>query len=146
MSMTTILVPTDFSERSLAAVAYAFKLAQRLGATAHLLHAYSTDVTPEQAGYGSLPAESLRREVLERMREVAAPYERLSSFAEPIVIVDDPKLAILETAASLKADLIVLGTQSRRGLERLLLGSVAEHVVRESVCPALVVKAGVWEP
>jgi nucleotide-binding universal stress UspA family protein len=144
--MTTILAPTDFSERSVAAVAYAFQLGQRLGAKVQLLHAYSADVTPEQAGYGILPPESLHRAVLERMREVAAPYERLSSFAEPIVSVGDPRRAILETAARLEADLIVLGTHSRRGLERLLLGSVAEHVVRESVCPALVVKAGVWEP
>jgi nucleotide-binding universal stress UspA family protein len=59
---------------------------------------------------------------------------------ERILETGDPVEVILRTAAKLPADLIVLGSHGRTGLARLLLGSVAEQVVRKATCPVLVVK------
>jgi universal stress protein A len=59
---------------------------------------------------------------------------------ELLVMIGDPAVQVLQLASQLGADLIVMATHGRKGLHRLVLGSVAEHVVREAPCPVLTVK------
>ncbi|HLW67649.1 MAG TPA: universal stress protein [Gemmataceae bacterium] len=132
----TILHPTDFSERSANALQLACALACDYGARIVILHV----VAPPAVIYGEgivppdpneSPAKA--REQIERLEIPAA------SRAERRVEEGDPALKILDVAGEINADLIVMGTHGRTGLGRLLMGSVAEEVVRRAVCPVLTV-------
>jgi nucleotide-binding universal stress UspA family protein len=71
---------------------------------------------------------------------LAVRRHRQAAFAPPIVEAADPRDLILATAARIDADLIVMGTHGRRGISRLVLGSVAEDIVRRAPCPVLAVR------
>ena len=77
----------------------------------------------------------------ETLGKLAEARREIASFGEPIVEVGDPRDTIVETAEKLGADLIVMGTQGRRGLSRVMMGSVAEDVIRQASCPVLAVRA-----
>jgi nucleotide-binding universal stress UspA family protein len=132
----TILHPTDFSERSANALQLACALACDYGARIVILHV----VAPAAIIYGEgiVPPDphepsSKANEQLEQLEFPAA------SRAERRVEEGDPALKILQVAGEINADLIVMGTHGRTGLGRLLMGSVAEEVVRRAVCPVLTV-------
>jgi nucleotide-binding universal stress UspA family protein len=139
LPIKTILHPTDFSEPSDSAFRLACGLARDHGSRLVVLH-----VVPPPQSHGE---EVARRqgagyhhdlwEMLERVRpeDAAVAVERR---------LEDglPAETILRVAREEKADLIVLGTQGRTGLSRLVLGSVAEHVVRHAPCPVLTTNAG----
>jgi universal stress protein A len=133
-----ILVPIDFSPGAEAALDYACELAGPLGAVVHLVHALGP--------VGELPLsqrmiEDLTAERLRALDELAAYRRGRVAFGAPIVEVADPRDLILAAAARVDADLIVMGTHGRRGLSRLVLGSVAEDVVRRAPCPVLAVRS-----
>jgi nucleotide-binding universal stress UspA family protein len=138
----TILVPTDGSDAAAAAFDHAFELAERYDATVHALYVVDTAV------YGSLDARSdLVIEALEEQGEgaVAAVRERGETAGVPVVeevARGSPARAILDYAEEEGVDLVVMGTHGRRGLDRLVLGSVTERVLRASPVPVLVVRAG----
>ncbi|MFC7137376.1 universal stress protein [Halobaculum litoreum] len=136
-----ILVPTDGSPAADAAVDHALTLAREFGATVHAL--YVVDAT----AYSVLEAgTTVVRDALER--EGAAAVARIAEAAEaanvPAVeaVVDGTAYReILAYAADHDVDLIVMGTHGRRGLDRYLLGSVTERVVRAANRPVLTVHA-----
>jgi nucleotide-binding universal stress UspA family protein len=131
-SIRTILHPTDFSECSAAAVPVARALVRDRGARLILLHAISLVDVPHLR-------EPVCRESLAALREhVAGPD--LECPVETRLRFGTPPEEILRAAGELECDLIVLGTHGRSGLGRLLLGSVAEEVLRRSPCPVLLVK------
>ncbi len=140
----TILVPTDFSEPSKAALEYALMLAKKLDAKVHLVHAYELPVVGFPDGTLTITAEMATR-IIEAARDslaqlVAAYADRgvpLTSSLEQA----DPRDGVLSAAKKANADLIVMGTHGRRGLSRALIGSVAEGVVRRSSIPVLTVHA-----
>ena len=145
-----ILVATDFSDASLPAVAAAVEEARRTGARLSIMH--TVDLSPGLlAGlelstgvmaYGApsvLPAEL--REAVDDM--LSGALARLGADGDRIVVEGQPAAAIVHTAAELRADLVVLGTVGRTGLPRLLLGSVAEAVVRNAPCSVLVARHAV---
>jgi nucleotide-binding universal stress UspA family protein len=140
-----ILVPVDFSEHSQRALDDAIGLAQKFGAELHLLHCY--EVYP--AGAIGFPYNVAIPETYEReIREAATA--RLASWREKVIaqgiraeqhlVVDRPSHGIVALAEKLPADLIVIGTYGLTGLQHVLLGSVAERVLRHAPCSVLTVK------
>ena len=144
--ITRILVPTDFSETSDAALRYARTLADTFGASLHLLHAFED---PYAAGalapevYGTVPQE-LRDSALElantNLEERLPAADRERYRGATTVVTGAPAAAIVKYATDHGVDLIVMGTHGRSGVAHLLLGSVAEKVVRTAPCPVLSVR------
>ncbi|HET9361292.1 MAG TPA: universal stress protein [Vicinamibacterales bacterium] len=151
MRFTRILVPTDFSPASEAALAAAMELADRFGASIHLLHVledpYSTSAYATEV-YGFLPP-GLRetwQENAEKRLDALLPRERgTRSAGSCAVVFGSPARAIVDHAHGAGIDLIVMGTHGRSGVAHLLLGSVAERVVRTATCPVMTVR-GVTRP
>lgn len=139
-NFTTILVPTDFSYASDAALGYARMLAARFGAALHLLHVVDEPGSWSEV-YAALPEIQLRlsADAAKRLEAMAAclppPVQATSA-----VVCGAPVPSIVKVAESKGADLIVMGTHGRRGMGHLLLGSVAERVVRLAPCPVLTVR------
>jgi nucleotide-binding universal stress UspA family protein len=139
LAVRTILHPTDFSDRSQAAFGLACALARDYGARLVVLHVVT--VPTVIYGEGLLPTDpdelhAAAREELERL-VVSFPGLRV----EKRLGAGDAAEEILSIACAEHADLIVMGTHGRTGLERLLMGSVAEQVVRQAACPVVTVKA-----
>lgn len=139
-NFTTIMVPTDFSYASDAALGYARMLAARFGASLHLLHVVDEPGSWSEV-YAALPEIQLRlsADAARRLEAMAAclPQELHATSA---VVCGAPVPSIVKTAEARGVDLIVMGTHGRRGMGHLLLGSVAERVVRLAPCPVLTVR------
>jgi nucleotide-binding universal stress UspA family protein len=134
----TILHPTDFSEHS----DVAFRLASDLAHdyNAHLIVVYA--MSNPSLAYGemlSLPeTDRYRQDALEALYQIR-PADRAISI-EHHLVEGDPATTIVREARQFAVDLIVMGMHGRTGLSRLLMGSVAEQVVRRAHCPVLTVK------
>jgi nucleotide-binding universal stress UspA family protein len=137
-----ILVPVDFSAHAERALDYACELASKVGATVRLVHAVATPPSGLQVALSEGILEGLVKEHREALDKLVAARQGsvTASFGAGTVEVGDPRDAIVATAAAVKADLIVMGTHGRRGLSRVVMGSVAEDVVRHAPCPVLVVR------
>jgi nucleotide-binding universal stress UspA family protein len=142
--MRSIVVPTDFSERAEAAAARAASLARLDGAAVHVVHALAVPLFVAPYDF-SLPAElwqDLRRaarEKLERTRK-AIEAKGVQTVTAQVSDSADAVGAIAQAAAAHAADLIVMGTHGRGGLERAFLGSVTERALRTLDRPVLAVK------
>ena len=134
-----ILSPVEFDENSLTALDVAANLARQTAGTVFLLHVVPLVVLP-----GEVPAEidlyrSQEDEAKEKLQEIAGT--RLKGVAHQILTrVGDPSRVIVQAAEGLGADVVVMATHGRRGISRVLMGSVAERVVRDSPCPVLTVR------
>ncbi len=140
LSIDDLLVARDFSSVSDRAVRYAFDLAARTGATLHVLHA---DVLHEAGGAKdrSLSDDlSALREELKETGALAPEAVNTVRIKEATRRDVSPGPAIMSYAAEADVDLIALGTHGRRGPSRILLGSVAEEVVRQADRPVLTVR------
>ena len=135
----TILHPTDFSERSRNALPLACALARDYGARLVFLHVALPPTLVYGEGALPLDPEILFREAKERLDRLEVPQANVR--AERRFEEGDPVTEILRVAREINADLIVLGTHGRTGLARLLMGSVAEQIVRKAACPVLTVTA-----
>ena len=139
MQADKILFPTDFSPASEDALRWATALARDSGATLSIVH---VEEPPMAYGGGemyiALDDEETKGQ-LRRMLGNVVPLDHNVRF-EHKLLVGDPATAIVDAAAQENADLIVMGTHGRTGLSRLLMGSVAEAVVRRAKCPVLTVK------
>jgi nucleotide-binding universal stress UspA family protein len=141
-----ILAATDLSESSLPAVRTAIELARRLGAEVAVLHvsepAYPANhwfvphIGEDAETLGTIIAREIETARAKLDEQVAAA----GGGAQLLVRVGRPAAIIVETARDLGYELIVLGTHGRKGIEHVILGSVAERVVRVSPCPVLTVK------
>ena len=139
-----LLVPVDFSPVSLEALATARELAKTTGASLHLFHSVD-DVAWRYLGY---PLEALGQvqtavtdSANEQLRELAIQEQREGLTVESTLAVSTrPASAIVEFAREHAIDLIVMGTHGRGAMLRMMLGSVAEHVVRTAPCPVMVVR------
>jgi len=137
LQLAQVLCPVDFSEFSQRAVDHAAAIAHWYGSRLTLLHVFLT-----RPG-GDLPSAPMSD--CERQR-IAADLRRLAAHVPVDVPVDlritqasDVREEVLTQAELLGADLLVLGTHGRSGFERLVLGSVAERVVRKAPCPTMIV-------
>jgi len=136
-----ILVPIDFSANAEQALDYACSLASKLGSTVHLVHAVTSPPSALQVALTEDIIENLVKEHREALDKLANGRRALASFGAATVDVGDPRDLIVATAETLGADLIVMGTHGRRGLSRVMMGSVAEDVIRHAPCPVLTVRA-----
>jgi nucleotide-binding universal stress UspA family protein len=138
MSTKKILFPTDFSTASDAGLEMAASLARDTGATLVIVH---VEEPPAAYGGGELyygmpepdNTELLRMLYAVRPADPAVLYEHR-------LVSGDPAAEIVRLAETEGADMIVMGPHGRTGLRRLLMGSVAEAVVRRAACPVLTVK------
>lgn len=140
-----ILVPTDFSPASDRAIAVASTLAGTLGASIHLVHVLEEPFVTHGSYELRLPDTPARRERLYdearwKLRGIAA---RLQDGRLPVSVevrVGDATGQIVASAVDYGTDLVVMGTHGRTGIEHLLLGSVAERVIRLAPCPVVTVR------
>jgi nucleotide-binding universal stress UspA family protein len=144
----TILVPTDFGRPAEAALDYAVALAGKLDARIHLLNVvgmqtvgaeYAMVMTPEML------AQPLAHNQ-QQLEQLAATRTGQAAFGPSVVVTGDIRVQIEQAARRIGADLIVMGTHGRHGVSRMLLGSVAEAVLRIAPCPVLLVRERAAEP
>ncbi len=146
--MTTpknILAPTDFSEVSNAATAYAAHLAMALKATLHVQHVI---VNPLQGGWAveiaNLPRmlERAEKDAREQLERLLTDGEKKDLQIHTVVDTGAPYTKIVEYAKDHSIDLIVIGTQGRGAVEKMWVGSVTDKVLRKAHCPVLAMRPG----
>jgi nucleotide-binding universal stress UspA family protein len=142
LPVRTILHPTDLSENSAYAFELACTLARDYGAHLIVLHIMERPAAEYSGVMTAPPPPGLsaeeRRIAREKLAEVTPPDATIP--IEHLLVEGDPAALILKVAEERHCDLIAMGTHGRRGLTRLLMGSVAEQVLRSAVCPVLTVK------
>jgi len=144
-TITRILVPTDFSTPSDAALQFAKTVAHTFGASLHLLHVFEDPIvtTGFAEAYAPLPTDlraSLVHDASSQLAKRLSDQEWARFRATTEVISGFPATGIVEYAQDHQIDLIVLGTHGRSGMSHLFVGSVAEHVVRLATCPVLTIR------
>ena len=138
-----ILVPTDFSPTAERALMLAEQLARAAGPTRLLLvNAYAVPLELEAlAIYGAKRVfDELALESKKRLEEIQTRLEQAGLEVECLGNHGRPEEVIVELATKKEADLIVIGTHGRTGLPHIVLGSVAERVIRNAPCPVITVK------
>jgi nucleotide-binding universal stress UspA family protein len=142
ITIKKVLFPTDFSDCAKTAQEYAAAIAGQFGAELHVLHVLADVMMmmPEPGSALSLPPNYL----LDLKQEAQRSLERIQ-FAGGgpslrVLRMGNPFVEIVKYAGEAEIDLIVIGTHGRSGLMHLLLGSVAERVVRKAQCPVLSVR------
>jgi nucleotide-binding universal stress UspA family protein len=144
LGVHTILHPTDFSEQSQSAFVLASTLARTSRARLVVLHVVHIPAVVYSEAMLLPDPEEEHAFALEQFRRLEADNEGLD--LEPRLERGAVAPLILQVAEEIDADLIVMGTHGRTGLTRLLLGSVAEQVMRGALCPVVTVKLPVVEP
>lgn len=144
MNVKKILFPTDFSEGSANALPYAADMAKHYGAKLYLLHVIQ-DIAKATGWYvPHVSLDELYRDIEKNAAKEMDRYgvEELRGFKdiERIVVKGTSYDEILKFARENKADIIVIGTHGRKGLDRVIFGSTAEKVVRDAPCPVLSVR------
>lgn len=136
----TILIPTDGSDDSRPAIDHGLALADRLGASVHGL-----SVVPE-GPHSAMKRDEMRAEPDDEARHAVALVEEAAANTTleytTEVRTGVPQEVIVAYAKEIEADIIVMGTAGRSGLENVILGSVAEEVVQNSPMPVLTVGSG----
>lgn len=145
IQLRRILFPTDFSDNARAALPYACAFAEQFGAELHILNVMydMAQVVPEAGAFFTTPVSNLDEVRESTERELAklpgAEWGNLGNVVRATV-PGTPFLEIIRYARGHDVDLIVMGTHGRSGLAHVLLGSVAERVVRKAPCPVLTVR------
>lgn len=135
-----LVVPTDFGEPAQAALNFAVDLAKKYEAKLTLLHVYGVPTVyyPDAVSW---PLEELGKAAQTSLDTAVAQVRARWPNTQGNVEVGDPRESILKFAKESDADLLVIGTHGRRGIAHLVLGSVAEWLVRMSPLPVLTVRA-----
>ncbi|MBI1310628.1 universal stress protein [bacterium] len=134
----TVLVPTDFSEPSADAVHTALELVE-CGADVHVLHVLQPiEHNAPEVLFGDLDDDTRR----DKAGQFLADFLKRHGIngVTRIIRIGDPGLAVAEYAAENNADLIVIPSHGHHGLRRILLGSVAERIIRHAECPTLILR------
>jgi nucleotide-binding universal stress UspA family protein len=137
--MRILLHPTDVSEHSNSSFELACSLAREYGSRLLVLHVGRQPVITPVEGVVPPEPERYQEELTENLRKLQAQVPQIQVESR-LVIAADPAAEILRVAQEIGCDLIVMGTHGRTGLGRLLMGSVAEKVLRRASCPVVTVK------
>lgn len=137
-----ILYPTDFSSYSNQAYFHAISLAEKHNASLTVLFVYNPDNTTTPGSQGDEPTD--RRYWQGQLEQIRPVDTRIP--VSHILLQGDPASEIVRYGRDAGIDLIVMGTHGRTGVERLLMGSVAEKVLRDAACSVLVVKLPRGQP
>lgn len=142
MKINSILFPTDFSEYNEAALKYASALAAETGAVLHIVHVHDVgEINPAFGEASYMYASSWQEDVnraLQHLRTINPTRPNVKY--DHTCLTGRPEDEIVTFADENDIDLIVMASHGRTGLQRLLMGSVAESVLRKAPCPVLVVK------
>lgn len=150
IALKQILVATDFSETAASALRYGCALAEAFKAELHVLHVINEPSEPTWAAYGYLPEitafrKALKEGALANLNQVLS-HDDVERFHPRLVLKwGPPFLEIVRYAREQNIDLIVIGTHGRGPIAHMLMGSVAEKVVRKAPCPVLTVRPGEHE-
>jgi nucleotide-binding universal stress UspA family protein len=136
----TILVPIDFQDASLDALATARELAVKLGLEVVLLHTYTIPVVV-YPGFDPIVAPGLPEEIATAAKNALETLATEQGGLRSLLRAGDPATEILRAVDELHPALVAMGTHGRKGLAHLLLGSVTEKIVRSSSAPVLTVHA-----
>ncbi len=142
----TILYATDFSDSSVSAADHARLLKELTGATLHILHVIA-ELSDQQRTmihqeYFKDFEKSVEQQALQDMHQFCASHFEGLEQIKSHTLLGNPFQQIMQLSEQLSADLIVMGTHGRTGIEHVLVGSTAERVVRNSKIPVLTVRAG----
>lgn len=144
MQIKTILFPTDFSNGARAALDHAISLAKDYQAKLILLYVIQDISIAEWYIPSSLSVadlvEDMQKSAWQEMDKWIAEVSKQVKDAEKMVVRGVPFVEIIRTAKERNADLIVIGTHGRTGIDHMLFGSTAEKVVRKASCPVLTVR------
>jgi nucleotide-binding universal stress UspA family protein len=139
-----ILIPVDLSEGSRALIDYAIQLAKPFSSALEVIHAWeppqyvAPDLLVASPGWNSQSLEKVAVDAATKeLNELVAKVTGASVPIQHRVVVGEATSTILRVAEEGKHDLIIMGTHGRRGLPRLLLGSVAQKIVARAHCPVL---------
>jgi len=146
-----VLVAEDFSDSSRHALEHAEMIASKFGASIELVHVIQETaaltslggpmVTPGILGH----EETMEVRARAQMEHQADELRGRGLIVKPRVLTGDPLECIIEVAKNIGADLLVVGTHGRTGVAHLLLGSVAESILRHSPCPVLCVRHPIFQ-
>lgn len=142
-TIATILCAVDFSEPSRQAAAYAQALALRLGARLVCLYVAPSVGTVDERNLSGAAASQLTDDITAGAGQVMGVFVRENFPGQQVdarIVQGDPAQVLVATAAEVRADLLIMGTHGRKGLERLVFGSVAEKVLKTAGCPVLTVR------
>src|SRR5262245_32597966 len=146
LAIARILAPTDFSRHADVAVKYACGLAEKFGSELHLLHVLSETILPvgpDPSLVATMPPEfyaTSEEQSRAALKDLLAPGWPRPSGVKVDVRWGDPVLEVVSYAGGHNIDLIVVATHGRTGLSHVLLGSVAERIIREAPCPVLTIR------
>ncbi|MFO1435371.1 MAG: universal stress protein [Gammaproteobacteria bacterium] len=138
-----ILCATDFSPSAKYVYEYAIDLAARMQAEIILIHAYQIPAYTLPDGVVEVPVEvedDIRKRLAEQLENFSRSVDNKGVKVDAKLFDGVPYVEITHAARELKADLVVIGTHGRTGLAHLLLGSVAERVVRTCEAPVLTIR------
>ncbi len=141
-----IMAPTDFSDMSKEALSLAAEMAQMHKASLHIVHVFEEPAFPSFYGAGALllygKVPDIRKQAIEALDELAAPLRAKSGLDITTELLDGHAADSIKAYAEAEhIDLIIIPTHGLTGLRHILLGSVAERVVREAKCPVFVYKS-----
>jgi nucleotide-binding universal stress UspA family protein len=137
-----IVVATDFSEGSDAAMERAFALAKPLDATVDLVHVLDTAILTAPQSLGAMPLidpQALMDQIDEALTARIEKARSLGIVCQSDSLDGYPAREIVRHAEKVGADLIVVGTHGRTGVAKVIMGSVAQRVVQHATCPVLVI-------
>ena len=141
---TSILIPVDFSQPSKRAMAWAFEYAQHVPVNLHVLHVVERhmQLSDLSAGMDALKAEleEIRTEAEQQLSQLASAQRQSVGTIRQHVATGKPAAEIVRVATELGVDMVVMGTHGLTGVERVIIGSVAEQVVRKAPCTVVAVK------
>ena len=141
IGVKNILLPTDFSERSADALAYAQNIAELTGAKVTLMNVVQPVAVPLPLTSFAIENDRLTAATDKRLKELAAEHGIAPKLLDRVVVSEGaPWNEIVRAARNLKCDLIVIATQGHTGVAHAFLGSTAERVIRHADCPVLVVR------
>ncbi len=143
--LQTILAPVDFSDTSSLALDYAKEMARRFDASLHLLHVVTdADVSPGTEAFWGFSQDAVQQkwvaEATTKLATLCSADEQVALRVQTAVEIGTPFVGIVRYARVHEIDLIVMGTHGRGAVKHLLLGSVAEQMVRQAPCPVLTVR------
>ena len=145
IALKNVLVATDFGEAADAALTYGRALAGRFGATLHVLHVadniYLRAYGPEPPVVLPTLQTDIEEAARKRLADLLVDSDASGPPTTPTVLTSSaPAFAIVDYARDNNIDLIVMGTHGRQALAHIMMGSVAERVVRMAPCPVLTVR------
>jgi nucleotide-binding universal stress UspA family protein len=144
MPLRRILVPTDFSERSRVALLYGVTLVEQFSGALHVLHVVEAVIGAAPMPWEIGPRDELDRAIAETawddLNDLLPAEDRKRLKAEFAIEWGTPFVEIVRYARAHHIDVIAMGTHGRGGASHLILGSVAENVVRNAPCPVLTVR------